>query len=126
MDDDIDWPLGEKKKLFYNKTLGLNVFVERIVTKARRKFNTNVHMFRILLKPSKKTIKVDLNLVDHNSSLVKMILRRLFSLMKRKYSHVENQIYFQIDIALKGNKSITFQMFNFNIFYNYRFITKVG
>ena len=55
--DELKWPLGEKKKLFYNKELGLNIFVQRVSTRVRRKFNTDVHMFKIIMQHIKKKKK---------------------------------------------------------------------
>ena len=99
---EINWDLGAKKKILYAPDLRKVVFAQRIGTKLRSRFYSQIQMFKILIESSRRKQKTIL-LKDTSSTFVRDILKNMYILIKKMYKNVQSQVYFQIDICLKGN-----------------------
>ena len=81
-----------------------SIFCERVQPKISKKFSTSVHQFNIYLKQNSELGTIQLN--SQNIDALRDILNKFYSYATQSFdSKKHNNIYFQMNVTLKGKQT---------------------
>ena len=95
-----DWKLNVRKLIYHDRSLGLRIFVKRLVPSTLVKYLTKIHKFKLSIEKSNK--KKPIYLVNQeNANFLRKSLDRMFRMVVDSYKNNKKGNFIQMDLHVK-------------------------